>query len=160
MINKNAELFLVKPQVTIGIIEAEQKDDRPYYFSVTINDKYSAIIPIRSSFRHPYGFITDKYNENSVTFNKGLDYSKALLILTTELDNIKDGIATIDNKEYQKINNNQKIIADNYILYIEKYKKIIEAKSKNLPISQKQKLLIQFSTLQNYHTILNIVEKD
>lgn len=156
--NTNAELFLIKSQITIGIIEAEQKDERPYYFSVNINSDYSAIIPIRSSFRHPYGFITGKYIEDGVTYNKGLDYSKAIIILTVDLDNIKDGIATIDNQEYQKINNNQQVIVNGYLSYIEKYKNIIKLQHGGDSLEPKQELLIRYSTLQNYHTILNIAE--
>lgn len=151
---KNAELFLIKPKVSIGLIEAVHKEERPYYFSVSICNDYSAIIPIRSSFSHPYGFITKSDYEDDVKINSGLDYTKSILILTSDLDSIKNGIATIDNQEYRKINKFQHIIKRGYLSYLRKYKSIIEKKHNNERLRSKEKLLIQFSTLQNYHQIL------
>lgn len=155
-VQKKAEIFMIKSDVIKDLGEVETKDKRPYYFSVEIDERFSAIIPLRSSFKHPYGFVTLKVKLGEEMQNKGLDFTKSLLFVTTDLDSIKSGIAVINHHEYKKINQNQALIKGMYLRYIQSYRYAYLLKRECGLISNKQQLLLQYSTLKNYHALLHI----
>lgn len=155
MLTKKAELFILKPEIHC-IMEAMGKKSRPYYFSVDLENGFSAVIPSRSSFSHPYGFITKKVKEHGLARSSVLDFTKSLLFQTSSLDSLKLRKVAIDRQEYKKINQNQTRIKDMFIEYVDEYRRAYVLNRDGALITNKHKLLLEYSTLKNYHTIIGV----
>ena len=155
MLTKKAELFILKPEIHC-FMEAMRKKSRPYYFSVDLENGFSAVIPLRSSFSHPYGFVTKKVTERGLARSSGLDFTKSLLFQTSSLDSIKMRKVAIDRHEYKKINQNQARIKDMFIEYVDEYRRAYVLNRDGALITNKHKLLLEYSTLKNCHTIIGV----
>lgn len=117
------------------------KKGRPYLMLKVRLNELDFLIPFRSNINHKHSFKTIK--------NKGLDFSKVLIL--KDQSDIKQHILLFDDNEYQIINSNFKVIKKRLISYITKYKKALLK-----PYIKRNKLLIKYSTLKNYHKELNI----
>jgi len=93
-------------------------------------------IPLRSNMRHPYGFIT------APSENKGLDYSKAVLLKKEEY--ISDAEFIIPQPEYICIKENSEKIAKEFNKYVKNYMRGVRNEDDRILRNYR------FSTLQNY----------
>ncbi|EAE6963906.1 hypothetical protein BHY27_14940 [Listeria monocytogenes] len=132
-----------------------QKDNRPYYVSISLNDDYSAFIPIRTKLPHKYGFIT-KGTGRQIS---GLDYTKSLIVETEKIQQYLIRETGISFAEYTRIQENHALIS-------RKYKQFIF--DTFIPISEKKKeqrtktenRVFDFSSLQYFEdTLQNIKNK-
>lgn len=62
----------------------------------------------------------------------------------------------IDRHEYKKINQNQTRIKDMFIEYVDEYGRAYVLNRNGALITNKHKLLLVYSTLKNYHTIIGV----
>lgn len=99
-------------------------------------------IPLRSGIRHDQAFMTAPGTD------KGLDYSKAVLLLK---DEYISGIAfKIPDVEFVRIKEKSHRITVEFSKYVERYKKGIATADRNILRGYK------YSTLQNYHKELGV----
>ena len=91
-----------------------QKDNRPYYVSVSLTSKHSAFIPIRTNLRHHFGYITKRHNRGK----SGLDYTKSLIIEKSKLSSYLVKESGISLSEAKVIQSDQSIIHKNYQKFI------------------------------------------
>lgn len=98
-------------------------------------------IPLRSHIKHKACFITSD--------TKGLDYSKAVLLLKD--DYISQQSFVIPQAEFLKIKEHTYFIEKQFTKYIARYLKGVEKNDLNILRGY------QFSTLQNYHVELGLV---
>jgi len=128
------------------------KNKRPYYVLLLELDGMTYAIPLRSHIKHPYCYISDNSNGQ----NKGLDYSKSIVI-----DNLAEYIdptpVTIRQHEYNVLKKQEYNIKKQFSSYVALYKKEIRRRKKNqsLPVS----LLCCYSTLKYFHKELGLDEK-
>ena len=118
--------------------QMEIKEDRPYAH-VTV-ELYNQLfcIPLRSHVDHPHAFFTNKRERC------GVDYSKAVVILNTEyIDTARKAFLRPD--EYKKLRGKDYIIKQQFINYIELYKRA----KVDLTVSHRDDIL-KFSTLQYF----------
>lgn len=130
-----------------------QKDNRPYYVSVSLNNEYSAFIPIRTKLPHKYGFITKIKGKQ----RSGLDYTKSMIVETQSIATYLIQEASISFGEYQKIKANQTIITKNYQEFIfELYIPISEKTESERNVTEKQ--IYSYSSLQYFDTLLKNIK--
>ena len=124
------------------------KENRPYYVLLLELDNLTYAIPLRSHITHHFCFIAD----NSGNQNKGLDYSKAVVI--TENQYIDSNPVTIRQNEYNVYKKQEYIIKKQFTSYITRYKKEILRRLKNpeLPASA----LCLYSSLKYFHKELGL----
>lgn len=99
-------------------------------------------IPLRSKINHKKAFLT------TTDSTKGLDYSKAVLLVKDEY--ILNEPFNIPNAEYLAIKQKSHTITQEFTKYVEHYKKGIRNADENILRSYR------FSTLQNYHEELGL----
>lgn len=99
-------------------------------------------IPLRSGIKHRHAFMTVKGG------NKGLDYTKAVLLLKDEY--ISESAFKIPEVEFILIKEKSHHIIGEFTKYVERYKKGITNSDENILRAY------QFSTLQNYHNELGL----
>lgn len=111
------------------------------YGIVTISIKSLTFgIPLRSGIKHKDCF--------TITDNKGLDYSKAVLLMDSQY--ISNESFLIPNKEFLKIKDKEFFIKIQFEKYVGKYINAIRSGDEN-KINK-----FRFSTLCNYHAELGI----
>ena len=112
--------------------EVLTKEDRPYYVLLLELDGLIYAIPLRSHIMHPYCFIAD----DSDGQNRGLDYSKAVLITDTTRY-IDPASVTIRQYEYNVYKQREHLIRKQFSSYVASYKKEVcrHIKNPNIPIS-------------------------
>lgn len=103
-------------------------------------------IPLRSGIKHRHAFFTVPGN------SKGLDYSKAVLLTKDEY--ISDVAFKIPNDEFVLIKEKSHRITEQFTKYVDHYKKGVANLDKNILRDYK------FTTLQNYHVELGLVQLD
>ncbi|PZN81577.1 MAG: hypothetical protein DM484_08255 [Candidatus Methylumidiphilus alinenensis] len=106
-------------------------------------------VPLRSNINHDAAYLTvrtSRYNPS----NKGLDFSKALLIKTESY--ISADNFSIPNSEHDKLKGKEHFITSRFEKYVEKYVAAVSNGDKNVLGSREY----VFTTLQNYHTELGI----
>ncbi|MCT0501951.1 ImmA/IrrE family metallo-endopeptidase [Lactococcus cremoris] len=132
-----------------------QKDNRPYYVSVSLTSKYSAFIPIRTNLRHHFGYITKRHNRGK----SGLDYTKSLIIEKSKLSSYLVKESGISLSEAKVIQSDQSIIHKNYQKFIfETFIPVFERDNKHrTPI---EKRLVSFSSLQYFEKTLLQVKQE
>ena len=132
-----------------------QKDNRPYYVSVSLTSKHSAFIPIRTNLRHHFGYITKRHNRG----NSGLDYTKSLIIEKSKLSSYLVKESGISLSEAKVIQSDQSIIHKNYQKFIfETFIPVFERDNKHrTPI---EKRLVSFSSLQYFEKTLLQVKQE
>ena len=123
-------------------------ENRPYYVLLLELDNLTYAIPLRSNITHSYCFIAD----NSAGQNRGLDYSKAVVI--TESHYIDSCPVTIRQNEYNTYKKREYYIKKQFSSYVARYKKEVRRRLKNpaLPVS----LLCLYSALKNFHNELDL----
>lgn len=126
--------------------QMEKKQNRPHACITLV--EYSGVtfaIPLRSHIKHEYAIFTDKGK------TKGLDLSKAVIIndLVKFIDNKTH--VFIDEAEYKFLLGKEHFLSTKLESYIKKYKKALKK-----PEIPKNKLLLEYSTLQYFHKELNI----
>ena len=104
------------------LVEVEKKSNRPYAMICIKIDNNLFAVPLRSNIQHPHHYPTST-TENNI---KGIDYSKAIII-TMDCLNTKRKV-TIDKDEFCVLRGKDRIIADQFKVYIKKYKSIIQKK--------------------------------
>lgn len=62
----------------------------------------------------------------------------------------------IDRHEYKKINQNQTRIKDMFIEYVDEYRRAYVLNRDGALNTNKHKLLLEYSTLKNYHTVIGV----
>lgn len=123
--------------------ELEIKKERPYIQIVIEINNIMFALPLRSNISHQYVYYSDKENKC------GIDYSKAVVINEGYID--KEKIPQIRQKEFNKLKGKDRIIYNQFIKYIKKYK---IAKNK---IDRHSVQLVKFSSLQYFeHSIIAI----
>lgn len=132
-----------------------QKDNRPYYVSVSLTSKHSAFIPIRTNLRHNFGYITKRHNRGK----SGLDYTKSLIIEKSNLSSYLVKESGISLSEAKVIQSDQSIIHKNYQKFIfETFIPVFERDNKHrTPI---EKRLVSFSSLQYFEKTLLQVKQE
>ncbi|MCG3097456.1 ImmA/IrrE family metallo-endopeptidase [Lactococcus petauri] len=132
-----------------------QKDNRPYYVSVSLTSKHSAFIPIRTNLRHNFGYITKRHNRGK----SGLDYTKSLIIEQSKLSSYLVKESGISLSEAKVIQSDQSIIHKNYQRFIfETFIPVFERDNKHrTPI---EKRLVSFSSLQYFEKTLLQVKQE
>ena len=132
-----------------------QKDNRPYYVSVSLTSKHSAFIPIRTNLRHNFGYITKRHNRGK----SGLDYTKSLIIEKNKLSSYLVKESGISLSEAKVIQSDQSIIHKNYQKFIfETFIPVFERDNKHrTPI---EKRLVSFSSLQYFEKTLLQVKQE
>lgn len=132
-----------------------QKDNRPYYVSVSLTSKHSAFIPIRTNLRHNFGYITKRHNRGK----SGLDYTKSLIIEKSKLSSYLVKESGISLSEAKVIQSDQSIIHKNYQRFIfETFIPVFERDNKHrTPI---EKRLVSFSSLQYFEKTLLQVKQE
>lgn len=132
-----------------------QKDNRPYYVSVSLTSKHSAFIPIRTNLRHHFGYITKRHNRGK----SGLDYTKSLIIEKSNLSSYLVKESGISLSEAKVIQSDQSIIHKNYQKFIfETFIPVFERDNKHrTPI---EKRLVSFSSLQYFEKTLLQVKQE
>ena len=120
------------------------KEERPYYVLLLELDSITYAIPLRSHITHPYCYVADNSNGQ----NKGLDYSKAVVITDSEKF-IDPAPVTIRQHEYNVIKQHEYLIRTQFSSYVKLYKKEIRRHQKNqmLPASS----LCRYSSLKYFH---------
>ncbi|CDM88562.1 type III toxin-antitoxin system TenpIN family toxin [Xenorhabdus bovienii] len=117
---------------------------------VVINiNKLTFAIPLRTSIKHNAAYITQKSNQKGVK-GKGLDYSKALLIINQKY--ISDEIFLIPPEQHKNIQGKEFFITRKFEKYVEKYIKAVKNRDRHVLNS----LEYRFTTLQNYHNQLDV----
>ncbi|OPX55862.1 protein AbiQ [Oceanospirillum multiglobuliferum] len=104
-------------------------------------------IPLRSNIQHKSSYPTQGRHGLP---HKGLDYSKALLVLDSSY--ISNEIFRIPNSERSKLKDKQHYITQKFSQYVERYVDAVNKEDKNILNSEGYR----FSTLQNYHKELGI----
>lgn len=102
-------------------------------------------IPLRSNFTNRK---TNSCFETVKGGNKGLDYSKAVLL--TKESHKSDEAFIIPKEEYIRVQNKAHFIGRKFGQYVEKYMKGVRKQDQNILRHY------QFSTLQNYHDELGL----
>jgi protein AbiQ len=125
------------------------KEDRPYYVLLLEVGNLTYAIPLRSHITHPYCFIAD----NSSGQNKGLDYSKSVVIIDYE-KYVDPAPVTIRQYEYNVYKQREYLIRKQFSSYVSLYKKEVLRRLKNpaLPVSA----LCCFSSLKYFHRELGL----
>ena len=125
------------------------KEERPYYVLLLKLDSITYAIPLRSHITHPYCYIADNSNGQ----NKGLDYSKAVVI-TDSKKYIDPTPVTIRQHEYNVLKQYEFLIKTQFSSYVKSYKKEIRRHKENhlLPVSS----LCQYSSLKYFHKELDL----
>ena len=118
-------------------------ENRPYYVLLLELDGLTYAIPLRSHITHPFSFIAD----SSTGENKGLDFSKAVVI--TDLQLIDLSPVTIRQIEYNIYKKQEYNIRKQFTSYVTRYKKEVLRRIKNpaLPVSA----LCLYSSLKYFH---------
>ncbi|MCL2008355.1 MAG: hypothetical protein FWG77_09745 [Treponema sp.] len=127
-------------------------ENRPYYVLLLELDNLTYAIPLRSNINHRYCFIADNSNE----MNKGLDYSKAVVV--TEPEHIDTNPVTIRQNEYKIYIKREFLIKRQFSSYVSRYKKEIKRRADNpsLPVSS----LCLYSSLKYFHNVLGLPDPE
>lgn len=126
---------------TNGVWDTTSKT-RGYGIAVVSINGLTFGIPLRSGMRHNDGFFTAK------NLNKGLDYSKAVLLLNSAF--ISNESFLIPSDEFVRIKERTVFITTQFESYIKDYIAAIQSGDRN------KMFRFRFSTLCNYHTELGI----
>jgi len=146
------KLFYLKKSFYIqsaSLVEIEQKNDRPYAMVVVKIQGHQFAIPFRSDIRHNHCYPTIIVAGEQ----RGLDYSKALIIQSSDIDYTKN--PKIEQAEFNLLKGKEKVVATQFQNYITLYREAIERKINEKSVMSDSPLL-SFSTLQNYHSHLSI----
>ena len=120
------------------------KEERPYYVLLLELNNLTFAIPLRSHITHPYCFIAD----NSADQKKGLDYSKAVVIVDP-VQYIEPIPVTIRQNEFNVYKQRKYLIRKQFSSYVKTYIKEVRRRIKApiLPISA----LCRYSSLKYFH---------
>lgn len=111
-------------------------------------------IPLRSNMhiRHKDGYTTRIYNKNGNKYRHGLDFSKAVIIKKQQYISSKPFIL-VNKSDFVKIRKSEYHIITSFEKYINRYTRAVKKNDMNMLKPYR------FSTLQNYHKELGIIEK-
>ena len=129
------------------------KPGRPFYVSLSVNEIYVAIVPLRTNIKHKYGFII-RTNQSQ---KSGLDFTKSILLKRSDLPQIIERKAWLKANEYHEIKRNEAKIEVKFKKFIEIYKDIVEKSEAKLAITRAEENLLQYTTLKSFHSILQIM---
>lgn len=116
---------------------------------ISINDLIFAI-PLRSNIGHDGAYLTLRKSRET-PMNKGLDFSKALLI--TKQEYISNEVFKIPRQEHEKLKDKAHFITQSFEKYVERYIFAIQKSDRNILAGSGYR----FTTLRNYHTELGIL---
>ena len=156
----NVTKLLSDLNITVDEKNILQKDQRPYFSYVRLNDIYSSFIPIRTNLTHKYGFITKSSRDrNGNMRHSGLDYTKSLIFKTSCINDYIIEEIGISFKEYQKVkDNNNKIIYDYKRFLFDTFLNIANKEPNHR--NRVESNIYNFSTLQYMeHIIKDIAQK-
>jgi len=127
------------------------KEERPYYVLLLELDGLIYAIPLRSHITHSFCYIADNSNEQ----NKGLDYSKAVII-SDVAGYIDPSPVTIRQNEYNILKQQEHLVNKQFSSYVKSYKKEVVRRKKNpaLPVSS----LCRYSALKYFHEELGLCD--
>lgn len=125
-----------------GRVQVLQKNRGYGVISVQVNDLIFAV-PLRSNLNHANGFKTIFFRNQW----NGLDYSKALLVDSSDL--MSEAFRPRDAKEYKKIQSNKEKITREFRSYVDEY--IYSVKS-----GEANERKFRFTTLQYFHKELGL----
>lgn len=129
-----------------------QKEGRPYYVSVPINNEYRAFIPIRSHLPHKFGFITKEDGKSK----SGLDFTKSLIIEAKLEQKYLKNKAIISNDEYWNIQRNQLLIVEMYTRFL--FETFIPIVKKDInKLNPTEHRILTFSSLQYFEIALKSI---
>ncbi|EMC0740512.1 hypothetical protein VBX93_002468 [Enterococcus faecalis] len=132
-----------------------QKDNRPYYVSISLNNDYSAFVPIRTNLTHKYGFITKGTGRQ----RSGLDYTKSLIVETKKIQQYLIRDTGISFAEYTKIQKNHSLISRKYKEFIfDTFIPIYEKKKEKR--TETENRVFDFSSLQYFEDTLQNIKKN
>lgn len=130
-----------------GLKEILQKENRPHTIAIFEIDKLLFAIPFRTNIRHPYSY---RFKNSEITGSPGLDFSKAVLVNENDLGEKTN----VNYVEFTEFDQNRVFIARRFSKFISDYKKWVESPEKY----KSKQTVIKFSSLQNYHQKLGIIE--
>ncbi len=138
--------------------EVELKKERPYIMLLVSFNGFDFAIPFRSYISHNFCFKTTNIPNlvNGKEKWSGIDYTKSVIVFDKKY--ISSEEPSIRKEEFNNIKFKEYIIEQQFIKYITKY---IECFTKiQLGIHKDRDLfLCKFSTLQNYHKELKILDE-
>lgn len=107
-------------------------------------------IPLRSNIKHRAAHFTFSNPVKGQAKNKGLDFSKALLI--TRHDYVSTEPFKVPPQEYRRLRNKTVFITQSFEKYVNRYIKACKSRDAHILHS----LEYRFTTLKNYHVELGI----
>lgn len=116
---------------------------------ITINELTFGI-PLRSQLNHRYGIILDTVFREGRTFNRGLDFTKAVLVRNTTVD-LGQPFYVSEQQKLVLINKKKQII-NQFNRYVVNYVNSVEKQAINTIRSP----AYRFTTLVNYHEELGL----
>lgn len=125
--------------------EIEQKKDRPHAKILLKIEGITFAIPFRSNISHPYAFFTDKPKQ------RGLDYSKAIVILDDAADIDHTQSPHIRQNEFNALKGKDASVEIGMRRYLKAYQR-----AKLKPDNPRNALLLQYSTLKYFDPYLPI----
>lgn len=135
---ENTHLVEVLDKDARGVWDGEKK--RGYGIALISHNSLRFGIPLRTHISHKHCYRT--------TFDKGLDYTKAVLLIRD--DYISDRPFMIDDGEYVKIKAHAHHISSQFGKYVDRYVLGVGRSDENILRGYR------FSTLQNYHAELGL----
>lgn len=133
-----------------GLLEVLQDKKRGYgVVTINLNDLTFGI-PLRTNLQHRYGVYLDSKTKNGITYRRGLDFTKAILIRDFNKD-IGD-VFRVSEKQKKVLIQRKKMIKNQFGKYVQGY---VNAAKKGA-ISTLSSPAYRFSTLINYHEELGI----
>ncbi|MSP28429.1 MAG: hypothetical protein EXR80_08505 [Methylococcales bacterium] len=106
-------------------------------------------IPLRTNIKYGEAYITVRSSEQDIK-GKGLDYSKAVLIVQESYISNED--FKIPDAEHKKLLDKEHFVTAKFEKYVERYRQAVSVADKNILNSNKYR----YTTLTNYHAELEI----
>lgn len=142
----NSQFFIDYPQNIYN--QFITKPGRKYMMAAFIIKGKEFGIPLKTELHHEYGFKTSYNNGKG-----GLDFTKAVIIDNKYI--LNNNAPIISKEEYKDLTSNEYKIKKNFEKYVDKYFNALLN-----PYHYTSKKILNFSTLQYYHTELKINMND
>ena len=123
--------------------QIEKKKSRPHIRLIIREEGLCFAIPMRSSIKHPYAFLTDRANRC------GIDYSKAVVIKDEALYIDRSRKPQIRQNEFNALKGKEAVVQSQFLRYLRAYRK-----AQRHPQAEHNKTLLAYSALQYFDDLL------
>lgn len=117
--------------------------------TITINNLTFGI-PVRTNLKHYHSIVLDTVIRRGVTFKRGLDFTKAVII--TDSSTQLGTTFHLDDNQLQKLHKDAYKIKTKFNKYVNRYVDAV----KNNTVNTLQGSAYKYSTLVNYHNELGV----